>query len=110
MKMLLIALVCAVSLSAQNNPAAERKHVSAPIANSVRPLLAAAAEIDREGGYPSVIHLKGDVEIRIPVCVATGPGTVQHCAGEIVFHADEADLHEDTGQIDAKGAVRVMRQ
>jgi len=67
-------------------------------------------EIDRGVQYPSVIHLKGDVEIRMPVCVATGPGTKQHCAGEIVFRADEADLHEDTGQIEAKGAVSVTRK
>jgi len=73
-------------------------------------LAVAAIQIEREGvHYPSVVHLKGAVEIRMPVCVVTGPGTVQHCAGEIVFHADEADLHEDTGQIEAKGAARITR-
>ncbi|HEY1337275.1 MAG TPA: hypothetical protein VGF59_07180 [Bryobacteraceae bacterium] len=110
MKMSLVAVLCAVSLSAQTNPGAERKHLSVPIASSAQPLLVAATEIDRGVPYPSVIHLKGDVEVRMPVCVATGPGTIQHCAGEIVFRADEANLHEDTGQIEAKGAVRVTRQ
>ena len=110
MKTSLTALVCAVVLSAQNYPASERKHLSVPIASSAQPLAVAAIEIDRGVQYPSVIHLKGDVEIRMPVCIATGPGTEQHCAGEIVFRADEADLHEDTGQIEAKGAVRVTRK
>ena len=105
-----MAAGCAVMLGAQDYPAGERKHLSVPIASSAKPLAVAAAEIERDGSYPSVIHLKGDVEIRMPVCVATGPGgTVQHCAGEIVFRADEADLHEDTGQIDGKGELRVTR-
>ena len=76
MKMSLITLVCAVSLSAQNNPAGERKHLSVPTASGARPLAVAATEIDRGAHYPAVIHLKGDVEIRMPVCVVTGPGTV----------------------------------
>ena len=67
-------------------------------------------EIDRELQYPSVIHLKGAVEIKMPVCVVTRPGTVQTCGGEIVFRADEADLHEDTGQIEAKGGARITRK
>ena len=110
MKMSLVALVCAVVLSAQNYPPGERKHLSVPIAGSAQPLAVAATEIERGAQYPSVIHLKGDVEIRMPVCVATGRGSVQHCAGEIVFRADEVDLHEETGQIEAKGAVRVTRK
>lgn len=110
MKMWLTALVCAVLLAAQNYPAGERKHLSVPIPSSAQPLVVAAIEIDREGQYPSVVHLKGDVEIRIPVCIVTGPGTVQRCAGEIIFRADEADLHEDTGQIESKGAVSVIRK
>jgi len=108
-KMSLAALVCAVVLSGQNYPAGQRKHLSVPITSSAQPLVVAANEIDRRVQYPSVIHLKGDVEIRMPVCVATGPGAEQHCAGEIVFRADEADLHEETGQIEAKGAVKVTR-
>jgi len=109
-KMWFTALVCAVVLAAQNYPAGERKHLSVPIASSAQPLVVAAMEMERGVHYPSVIHLRGDVEIRMPVCVVTGPGTVQHCAGEIVFRADEADLNEDTGQIEAKGAVRVTRK
>ncbi len=109
-KIALTALVCAAALSAQNYAAEERKHLTVPVAGSAQPFLVAATEMDRGVSYPSVIHLKGDVEIRMPVCVVTGPGSVQHCTGEIVFHADEAEVHEETGQIEAKGAVRVTRQ
>ena len=110
MKMSIAALVFTVAVSAQDFPVGQLKHISVPIAKSAQPLAVAAIQIEREGvHYPSVVHLKGAVEIRMPVCVVTGPGAVQHCAGEIVFHADEADLHEDTGQIEAKGAARITR-
>jgi len=67
-------------------------------------------EIDRGTQYPSVIHLKGNVEIRTPVCVAAGPGTALACAGYVVVRADQADLHEDTGEVEASGNVRVTRE
>jgi hypothetical protein len=97
-------------LSAQSYPAGEPKHLTVPIASSAQPLAVTAIDIDRGVEYPSVIHLKGDVEIRMPVCVVTGPGNLQHCAGEIVLRAEEASLDEDTGQIETKGAVRVARK
>jgi hypothetical protein len=100
-KILLIVLASAAALGAQD----ERKHLSVPIESSTQPLTVAALEIERGPGYPSVIHLKGDVEIKIPVCVKTG--AAQHCAGETVLRADEMDLHEQTGEIEARGAVRI---
>jgi hypothetical protein len=39
-----------------------------------------------------------------------GPGNAQRCAGEILFHADEANLHEDTGQIEATGGATITRK
>jgi hypothetical protein len=105
MKLAIAALLCTVAVRAQ--PAGEVKHISLPIAGSAQPLAAAAIEIVRAVQYPSVIHLKGAVEIRMPVCVVTGPGNAQRCAGEIVFQCDEANLHEDTGQIEAKGAAKI---
>ncbi len=74
----------------QDNKAAERKlHVMAtgPGGGTL-----AAFSIQRGASYPSVIHLKGDVEIR-----RTG----------MVLRADQADYHEDTGEIEARGNVRV---
>ena len=110
MKTFIAAAVSIITLAAQDRSAAQVKHISVPIANSAQPLLVAAMEVDRTVQYPSIVHLKGAVEIRMPVCVVTQPGTVQHCSGEIVFHADEADLHEDTGQIEARGGATITRK
>jgi hypothetical protein len=111
MKMSVAVLLFAHAVNAQDYPAGQLKHLSVPVAGSVQPLAVAATEISREGvQYPSVIHLKGNVEIKMPVCVSIGPGSAQRCTGKIVFRADEADLHEESGQIDAKGSVRVTRE
>ena len=110
MKTFIAAAVCVISVIAQDRSTGQVKHILVPIANSAQPLAVAAMEVDRPVQYPSVVHLKGAVEIRMPVCVVTGPGTAQHCAGEIVFHADEADLHEGTGQIEARGGATIRRR
>ncbi|HYM13108.1 MAG TPA: hypothetical protein VEU62_20375 [Bryobacterales bacterium] len=52
-----------------------------------------ALSIERGVPYPSVIHLKGDVEIR---------------RRGMILRADEADYHEDSGEVGARGHVRVM--
>ena len=96
--------------SAQDNTADQRKHLSVPTATSIRPLSVAAAQIERGSEYPAVIHLKGDVEIRTPVCVTSGPGTALVCAGYLVLRADAANLHEDSGAVEASGNVRVTRE
>src|SRR5690349_20154236 len=110
MRIWLVALTCAVLLSAQSNPDDQRKHLAVPIENSTQPWSVSASEIERGADYPSVIHLKGEVEVRMPICVNTRTGPAQHCAGEVVLHADEVDLHEQTGQFEARGAVKVMRR
>jgi hypothetical protein len=107
---LALLFVCALTFGAQDNPVDQRKHLSVPTATSVRPLSVAAAQIERGGHYPSIIHLKGDVEIRTPVCVAGGPGTALACAGYVVLRADAADLHEGSGTVEASGNVRVTRE
>jgi hypothetical protein len=67
-------------------------------------------EIERGAEYPTVVHLKGSVEIRMRTCVMTGPGNMQVCAGYIVMHAGEADFHEDSSQIEARGNVTFTRE
>jgi non-heme chloroperoxidase len=109
MKTFIAAAVFVIAVTAQDRSSEQLKHIYVPVASSAQPLVVAAMEIVRPVQYPSVIHLKGSVEIRMPVCVVTGPGNAQNCAGEIVFEADEADLHEDTGQIEAKGGARITR-
>jgi lipopolysaccharide export system protein LptA len=111
MKLFLAALaVCALALTAQDYPAGQLKHLPIPAANGERPVSVAALEIERGAEYPTTVHLKGSVEIRMAVCVHTGPGNTQVCDGYMVLRAEEADFHEDSGQIDARGNVTVARE
>ena len=111
MKFPLSALaVCALGLPAQEYPAGQLKQLSVPTETNVRPVSVAALDIERGLHYPSVIHLKGSVEIKTPVCLATGKGSRQICAGYIILRADEADFHEDSSRIEARGNVTVTRE
>ena len=100
--------VCGVALIAQEYPAGQTKHLSVPTATSVRPVSVQAISVEHGTEYPSVLHLKGSVEIKTPVCI--GGTDRQTCDGYVVLRADEADFHEDSGQIDARGNVRVTRE
>jgi hypothetical protein len=86
--------------------AQERKHIVAAPLNG-RPVLLAANDIVRTGAYPSTIHLTGGVEVKSPVCLATGKNGKVICDGYMLLRADEATYHEDTGEIQASGAVSV---
>jgi lipopolysaccharide assembly outer membrane protein LptD (OstA) len=104
--------VCALTLSAQQNASGQLKHLSVPTITSDRPVSISAREIEKEVTYPSVIRLKGSIEIQTPVCVNTKPADARTwvCDGSVVLRADEAVLHEDTGQVEASGNVRVTRE
>ena len=111
MKRSLAALaVCTLTLAAQDYPAGQLKSLSVPTTTNAKPLSVTALDIEREGLYPSVIHLKGSVEIKTPVCVQASQGGVLYCAGYVVLHADAADFHEGSGQIEARGNVTVTRE
>jgi hypothetical protein len=77
-------------------------------ANGERPTTMTAFEIERIGQYPSAVHLKGAVEIKSPVCFRVGKRGELVCDGEMILRADEATFHEDSGQIEARGAVTVI--
>lgn len=90
--------------------AQDRKHLTVAPVNGIRPVLLSALSIERGADYPSLVELKGNVEIRTPVCIKTGktPGKMTHiCSGETVVRADEAVFHEDTGEVEARGNVTV---
>jgi lipopolysaccharide assembly outer membrane protein LptD (OstA) len=75
----------------------------------------AADRIVKEDGatrYDSLIHLKGNVEIR--TCCVQLPARNQIIPGDpsppqayIILSADEADYDGETGKIEARGVVRV---
>jgi lipopolysaccharide assembly outer membrane protein LptD (OstA) len=111
MKWFLAALaLSALSLTAQTYPPGQLKRLTVPTRTSLSPLSVSALEIEREGEYPAIIHLKGSVEIKTPVCVKGVPGNALFCAGYVVLHADQADFHEDSGQTEAQGNVTVTRE
>jgi hypothetical protein len=108
-KYYLALFICVLTLGAQ-----EFKHVSVPTNTSIRPIDVSAQEMTREVAreqpFSSVLHLKGGVEIKTPVCLQSGPNRVQQCAGYVVFRADEADFNEQSGRIDGRGLVTVTRE
>jgi lipopolysaccharide assembly outer membrane protein LptD (OstA) len=109
-RFLAVVAVCTLALTAQDYPSGQLKRLSVPTTTNVSPISVAALGIEREGDYPAIIHLKGSVEIKTPVCTKAGQGNVLHCDGYVVLRADQADLREDSGQIEARGNVRVTRE
>lgn len=105
-----VLVACSLTSIAQEYPASQLKHLSVPTTTNPKPLAVAALEIERGFPYPSVIHLKGAVEIRTPVCVPTGVGSALSCAGYLVVRADAADLREETGEIETHGHVTITRE
>ena len=86
----------------------EQKHLTVAIAGASHPSSVTANEIERSGGYPALIHLKGAVEIKTPVCLPVGPKGKLICDGSMILRADEATYNENSGKIDASGSVVVI--
>lgn len=111
MKRSLVALaICALALTAQDRPAPQLKHLSVPTRTNVNPTSVTALGIEREGEYPAILHLTGSVEIKTPVCLKAGQRSALYCDGYVVLRADQADFHESSGQIEARGNVKVTRE
>ncbi len=62
-----------------------------------------ADSIERGLRYPSVIELRGNVQITSRTVVRDSPLSLMI----MVVRADEADYHEDSGEIEARGSVQV---
>jgi lipopolysaccharide assembly outer membrane protein LptD (OstA) len=109
LRLVVCAAALAAALAAQERPA-ELKHLLVPASGGNQHVKVAALEIVRDLPYNGIDHLKGSVEIKMRECVSTGPNHQQTCNGYVVLRADQADFHEDTGQIEASGNVRVTRE
>lgn len=90
--------------------AQEQKHMVTAAINAEWPTTLTAFEIERVGQYPSAVHLKGAVEIKSPVCFRVGRKHRELLCNQMILRADEATFHEDSGQIEARGAVTVIPQ
>jgi hypothetical protein len=80
----------------------------APPLNGSRSVSLTALSIEHGLEYPTVISMKGKVEIQTPVCLPVGKKGASVCDGEMIVHADEAEFHEDTGEIQARGNVQII--
>jgi hypothetical protein len=108
MKRFLFSAILAYQCSAYNAIAQGNQHLTvAPLSGS-RAVTLSALNIERGTSYPSVIQLKGNVEIKTPVCLPAGRKNALVCDGEVILQADSAEFHEDTGQIEAHGTVTVI--
>src|SRR5580698_1476301 len=86
----------------------QEKHVIVAPVNGAHTNILDANEIEGSANqYPSAVHLKGSVVVRIPVCLASGENGKSVCDGFTILRADEATYHEDTGEIEATGSVRL---
>ena len=69
----------------------------------------------RPSPYASVVRLRGNVQIKT-CCIQVPSNSRKGNASEIppmqavLMHADEADFHQDTGEIEVRGNVRVSLQ
>ena len=54
-----------------------------------------------------ILHLRGDVEVRMITCAPNSKGAVICDKGAMVMHADSVDFNEKTGDIQATGNVHV---
>ena len=62
-----------------------------------------AESIERPVQFPSIIRLKGNIQINSKIVARDTPLSLLI----MVVRADEADYHEDTGEIEARGSVQV---
>ena len=115
MRILVLSLVLACPFTALLRPArcqaiapAEQKSIIVFPPSGGRGLQVSALNIERGAEYPSVVYLKGNVEIKSPVCLPVGRKAALVCDGYMLLHADPAEFHEDTGQIEAHGNVSVI--
>jgi lipopolysaccharide assembly outer membrane protein LptD (OstA) len=109
LSVLTCVLACSIALSQDAPP--PRLHTVA--IGSDHAIHFAADSIVREDGpnhYDSLVHLKGNVEIRT-CCVQRATESNKHPSrAYLVMHADEADYNGETDQIEARGIVRVSFQ
>ena len=99
--------IISVHTTAQENTPELKNLIAAPV-NGSRTVSLIALSIEHTLDYPRVISMKGRVEIKAPVCLPLGKKGSSVCDGDMIVHADEAEYHEDTGEIQARGNVQII--
>ena len=111
------AIACAIVLLIPCAGSSQERLHTASVGADRAAIYFAADSIEKQDGttgYASLIHLKGNVEIRT-CCVQqpqakTSPGTNHPPQAYMIMSADEADYDDVTGEIEARGIVRVSFQ
>jgi lipopolysaccharide assembly outer membrane protein LptD (OstA) len=62
---------------------------------------------DVSGNGERILHLRGDVEVRMITCAPNSKGVSVCDRGSMVMHADSVDFNEKTGELQATGNVHV---
>ncbi len=86
----------------QDQPEQLHMQIATPQGNRVSMTAISMQRDDR------VIHLKGHVEIKSVMCVSADASAAKVCEEAMVLRTDEADYHVDTGEIEARGNVRII--
>jgi lipopolysaccharide assembly outer membrane protein LptD (OstA) len=68
---------------------------------------ASSATRDVSVSGAKILHLSGDVEVRMITCGPDNKGVVVCDRGAMVMHADSVDFKEKTGELQASGNVHV---
>jgi hypothetical protein len=106
--LLAAAMIFSFGAICQDNQSAEMKYLTVPPLKGPWTVRVSALNIEHGVEYPTVIRLKGNVEIKTPVCVTVGEKKELVCDGYMILHADEATFDEATGAIEAHGNVSVI--
>jgi hypothetical protein len=108
--LLLMVFVLALAVSLRpvmgQDVSDQQKHLIAFVVNGWANKLSATS-IERGTEYPTIIYLRGNVEVQAPEC-PLGLNAPRACDNYMILHADSAEFHEDTGQIEAHGNVSVV--
>ena len=70
-------------------------------------LTASSAQRDLSSSGETILHLSGNVEVRMITCGSGQDRAVVCDRGSMVLHADAVDYNEKTGEIQASGNVHL---
>ena len=115
----MVAFSCAILLpQVGSSQGASLSRLYFPASTRTARINLAAESIVREdpppsgpNGYASLVRLQGNVEIR--TCCVQMPSSKDNpnpARAYIIMHADQATYHIDTGEVEARGTVRVNFQ
>jgi sugar/nucleoside kinase (ribokinase family) len=71
-------------------------------------LTASTAQRDFSSSGATILHLSGNVEVRVITCGPEEKGAVVCDRGSVVLHADAVDFNEKTGEFQPSGNVHVV--